>query len=228
MKQKLQQIRLHNLERLIAEAGSAAELARRANTNSAYLSQLRHQMPTRKGTPRRVGDDLAEKLETGMGKPKGWMDEARVGTPPTRGGDNTPNTAVGPSTLTLHPLIAWSQVGSRHHAAEDDPPVYWEKRLPCPVECSAESFVLRVRGASMEPKFHEGDLIFVDPKVTPAHGHYVIVQLDNLSEATFRQLITEGKRQYLKALNPDWPERIIELDSGASICGVVVFKGEVI
>ncbi len=226
MKRKLQQIRLHNLELLIAEAGSAAALARLVDTNSAYLSQLRHQMPTRNGTPRRVGDDLAEKLETGMSKPKGWMDEAHPGAPQP-GAGRTPNTAAGPSTLTLHPLISWSRVGSRHKVAEETPE-YGEKRLPCPVECSAESFVLRVRGASMEPKFHEGDLIFVDPNVSPEAGHYVIVQPDLSGEAMFRQLISEGNRQYLKALNPDWPDRIIELDSGATICGVVVFKGEVV
>ena len=31
----------------------------------------------------------------------------------------------------------------------------------------------------------------------------------------------------LKALNPDWPGRIIEAEGDATICGVVVFKGEV-
>ena len=33
-------------------------------------------MPTRKGTPRGLGDELAERLERGMEKPEGWMDEA--------------------------------------------------------------------------------------------------------------------------------------------------------
>ena len=42
------------------------------------------------------------------------------------------------------------------------------------------------------------------------------------------QLIIEGGRKYLKALNPDWPDRIIEIDENAKICGVVVFKGEMI
>jgi SOS-response transcriptional repressor LexA len=80
----------------------------------------------------------------------------------------------------------------------------------------------------MEPRFHEGDLIFVDPEATPAHGKYVVVQLDESNEATFKQLIVEENRQYLKALNPDWPNRIIEVNADASICGVVVFKGELV
>jgi SOS-response transcriptional repressor LexA len=80
----------------------------------------------------------------------------------------------------------------------------------------------------MEPRFHEGDLIFVDPDATPVHGKYVVVQLDESNEATFKQLIVEENRQYLKALNPDWPNRIIEVNAAATICGVVVFKGEVV
>ena len=100
--------------------------------------------------------------------------------------------------------------------------------LPCPVRCSPESFVLRVRGTSMEPKFHEGDLIFVDPNASADHGKYVVVRLDESNEATFKQLIIEEGKRYLKALNPDWPNRIIEVDEEATICGVIVFKGEVV
>ena len=33
---------------------------------------------------------------------------------------------------------------------------------------------------------------------------------------------------YLKALNPDWPQRIMEVTESAFICGVVVFKGETV
>jgi SOS-response transcriptional repressor LexA len=42
----------------------------------------------------------------------------------------------------------------------------------------------------------------------------------------FRQLIVEGGRRYLKALNEDWPERVTELGESAVYCGVVIFKGE--
>ena len=80
----------------------------------------------------------------------------------------------------------------------------------------------------MEPRFHEGDLIFVDPGAAADSGKYVVVKLAGSPEATFRQLIVEEGRRYLKALNPDWPNRITEVDQSATICGVVVFKGEVL
>jgi SOS-response transcriptional repressor LexA len=78
----------------------------------------------------------------------------------------------------------------------------------------------------MEPRFHDGDLIFVDPEVPAANGKYVVVSFEEPGETTFKQLIVEGRRRYLRALNPDWPERIIEFGGAATICGVVVFKGE--
>jgi len=226
---KPEQIRLKNLELLIAEAGSAAKLAERVGTNSSYLSQVRRQMRTKKGTPRGIGDDLAGKLERGMGKHEGWMDEPHqsewdrlnlVG--------KDVNAHLGPDIRRLLPVISWVQAGEWMEISEGFVPQYGQELLPCPVPCSKDSFVLRVRGESMEPKFHDGDLIFVDPHVEPVSGKYVVVMIEESGEATFKQLITEGERQYLKALNPDWPNRIIELDRAVRICGVAVFKGEMV
>ena len=56
----------------------------------------------------------------------------------------------------------------------------------------------------------------------------MVVRLDETNEATFKQLMIEEGKQYLKALNPDWPNRIIEVNEEATICGVIVFKGEVV
>lgn len=129
--------------------------------------------------------------------------------------------------VTLCPLISWAQ------ACETVLPKPSEQRiaeniLPCPVRCSQGTFILRVKGASMEPRFYNGDLIFVDPEVVAESGKHVVVKLEDTDEAAFKQLIIEGGRKYLKALNPDWPERITEMSETAIVCGVVVFKGEMI
>ncbi len=225
MKRKINQIRLNNLELLISEAGSAAKLARTAGTNSSYLSQVRNQLPTKKGTPRAIGDDLAIKLEDAMNKPQGWMDNSHDSTTYIR---QEHNAHLGPELKSPLPLISWVQAGEWQEVSESFVPQYGDEMFQCPAKCSPESFVLRVRGTSMEPKFHEGDLIFVDPNAPAEHGKYVVVRIDSSNEATFKQLIIEEGSQYLKALNPDWPNRIIEIDEDASICGVIVFKGELI
>jgi SOS-response transcriptional repressor LexA len=68
----------------------------------------------------------------------------------------------------------------------------------------------------------------VDPEVVAESGKHVVVKLEDTDEAAFKQLIIEGGRKYLKALNPDWPERITEMSETAIVCGVVVFKGEMV
>jgi len=221
MKRRYETARLHNLELLIAEAGSASALARFANTSDTYLSQIRNRLATAKGTPRGVGDNLAAKLESAMGKPNGWMDESHeVATDPQAVYDNEPDLEH-----SAWPLISWVQAAERIEIAGDFSLDDAEDVLPCPIQCGRHTFVLRVHGESMEPKFHRGDLIFVDPQIAAANGCYVVVRLENSHEATFKQLIVEDGRQYLKALNPDWPRRPIRLNSKATICGIVVFKG---
>ncbi len=70
----IKEIRAQNLESLVKEAGSAKKLAELCNTDPAYISQIRTYRKTASGRKRAVGDDLARKLEDGMGKPHGWMD----------------------------------------------------------------------------------------------------------------------------------------------------------
>tara|TARA_R110001592_G_scaffold355031_1_gene655230 strand:+ start:9857 stop:10534 length:678 start_codon:yes stop_codon:yes gene_type:complete len=225
MKRNSSQVRLQNLEILIGEAGSAVKLARAAGTNSSYLSQVRNQLPTKKGTPRGIGDELAVKLETSMNKPPGWMDVPHAGD---AGGTSASSAHSGRDQRRLYPLISWDEVETGVGISEKKPALYGTEWLACPVACSEETFVLRVRGASMEPRFREGELIFVDPHAPAEHGKYVVVRLSGSNEVTFKLLIAEEGRQYLEALNPDWPNRIIAVDKDTYICGVIVFKGEVL
>lgn len=218
-------VRLRNLELLIAEAGSAAALARRADTSESYLSQIRNQLTTPKGTPRAVGDNLATKLERAMGKSNGWMDEMHreISVDPTTS-DELPSRDVH----GLHPLISWEQASRWQELKGNLAISDVEDLMPCSVRCGQDTFVLRVRGESMEPQFHDGDLIFVDPDATPTSGRYVVVHQENAAGATFRQLIVEEGHRYLKALNADWPNRISPIEANATIIGVVIFKGQLL
>jgi hypothetical protein len=59
------------LQKLIEEAGHAADLSRLSGTPKTHLSAI---LAGRRG----IGDQLAAKLEAVMGKPAGWMDQAAI------------------------------------------------------------------------------------------------------------------------------------------------------
>ena len=208
MTRELDRIRLENLQRLIAEAGSAAALARRAGVSSPYLSGVRAGTPYPSGRARRIGDRLAAKLERATDRPRGWMDEPRP--------DHFPSPGQG------LPVVSWVQAGcwTEARAVPDD-----AERLHCPLPCGPDTFVLIVAGESMAPRFPNGEYVFVDPDVPADNGSFVVVRRNGDSAATFKQLVEEDGRRYLQAANPDWPERIVEVGDDAEFCGVVVFQG---
>lgn len=76
--QDIFEVRLQNLDVLVEEAGSAAELARRTDSDPSYISQIRTRATYGRGVTRRVGEKFARRLEDAMAKPRGWMDVPRV------------------------------------------------------------------------------------------------------------------------------------------------------
>lgn len=141
------------------------------------------------------------------------------------------NVENGPDLRGRVPLISWVQAGDWQEIVDTFAPGDAEEWRGCPVNHGSRTFVLRVRGESMfnpngRPSFQQGDLIFVDPDRHAEHGALVVVRLDDDKEATFKKLVIEGERKYLRALNPAWPEPIIKINGNATICGVVIFKGE--
>jgi SOS-response transcriptional repressor LexA len=97
-----------------------------------------------------------------------------------------------------------------------------------PVDVSRRSFFLRVPGESMfdatSPlSFREGELVLVDVDIKPKHGAVVLIRMPS-GDFLLRQLIDEGSRSFVKALNPAWPDRITPLDLNSLLFGTVVAK----
>ena len=123
------------------------------------------------------------------------------------------------------PLISWEEAGAWRDAPGFTLP---EARPHCPIPCGPNTFALRVPGQSMEPRFRTGDYIFVDPDAVEHSGGFIIVRRPQAKAATFRQLIEEDDRRYLKALNPEWPDRIVQAEDDDAVYGVVVFQGSTV
>ncbi len=139
-----------------------------------------------------------------------------------------------PNTIEINifdsvPVVSWVAAGNWEDVADPYEPGSSDSWLPCPKKHGERTFALRVDGVSMENlggkySYSDGDIIFVDPSIRPENGSRVVVRLEGEKQATFKQLIIEGGKKYLKPLNPSWPDKIIPINGNATICGVVIGK----
>ncbi|ALM85773.1 LexA family transcriptional regulator [Bordetella sp. N] len=179
-----------------------------------------------------IGDGTARKVEEAFGLGLYWLDTDHASQPPrveVAASIEAPSVAYDIARARPMqgqvPLISWVQAGVLAEVIDNFAPGDADVWHACPRRHGPHTFALRVRGISMEPKFQDGDIIFVDPDVAAEHGRNVVVRFEDSKEATFKQLVIEGEHQYLRALNPDWPgPRLIEIDATATICGVVIGK----
>ncbi|WP_163123656.1 LexA family protein [Acinetobacter portensis] len=123
------------------------------------------------------------------------------------------------------PVISWVAAGSFTAIETVIKDAEIDEWLPPNKDCGKNGYGLIVTGVSMSPKFEIGDRIYVNPDVQTfdlQSDDLVIVSCSGDTEATFKQLITEGGSQYLKPLNPNWPEQIIKLSEDCRLVGKVV------
>lgn len=116
------------------------------------------------------------------------------------------------------PLISYVAAGSWSDAVDNLAPGDAEQWVDTTVPVKRHTYALRVEGDSMEPRFPNGAILIVEPEAEAKSGSYVIVR-QNGSEATFKQLVHDGGRWFLKPVNPRYP--IMELGADAVLCGVV-------
>jgi SOS-response transcriptional repressor LexA len=75
-----------------------------------------------------------------------------------------------------------------------------------------------------EPSFPSGSTIIVEPADAADNGTLVIAQLEGEPETTFKRLVSDGGRQYLVPLNPQFPT--LPVDRKMRVCGIVVAIAE--
>jgi transcriptional regulator with XRE-family HTH domain len=142
----------------------------------------------------------------------------------------TPEQLMGQEPISVKlfdkgavPLGRWETLTHTPHL--EDAPLGCA--LVCPVPHSEMSFALPVIGEAMvaEDGYREGEVIFVDSTVEPTHGRDVVAV--SPKAAYLRRLIATPEGQFLKALNPHWPNPILPLTNDIIVMGTVVFSGRV-
>ena len=215
-------VRRENARMLAEKVGGNSVFSEKIDRETTQISRFLGRNFTKN-----IGDTMARHIEERFSLPHGWLDQDwSKGS----GSDADANAHVVIS-LGLCPLISKVQAGAWTEAVDVHEEGYAEDWMPCPVKHGKHTYILQVEGESMfDPRgpksFRNGDYIFVDPERQPESGSLVIAKKDDEQAATFKQLIIEGEKKYLKALNRDWPERILEIDDSTRICGVVICRLE--
>ena len=193
-----------------------AELSRKTGVTTGGVAQWLS------GDVKSLKASTAEKIGAATGYNPSWI---ATGKGPKKASESIEVIQGGQGV----PLISWVTAGTWAMVSDPFQPGEAEEWLPCPVKHGPRAYCVRVRGDSMHnpngrPSYAHGDIIFVDPDREAKPGDRVIVRLDDQAEATFKQLLVEDGRKMLKALNPDWSPRYIEINGNATITGVVIGK----
>lgn len=122
------------------------------------------------------------------------------------------------------PVLTYIQCGNMTNVRSIQPHEI-EKWLPGPPEAGKNSFYLICQGISNAPEFNDGDFICIDPDCaldSVQTGEMIVVFQDD--EATFKALVREFNKIYLKALNENFQPNIIPLKENALYRGKYVGK----
>jgi SOS-response transcriptional repressor LexA len=123
-----------------------------------------------------------------------------------------------------YPVISWVAAGAWAEAVEPYPAGFSDRYEFSEYDSKGAAFWLEVKGDSMTSpagqSITEGTLILVDTEAEAAPGKLVIAKLPESNEATFKKLVSDGGRLFLKPLNPGYP--IEPFDERRRIVGVVV------
>lgn len=140
-----------------------------------------------------------------------------------RGFDANVEPALGPTRYFEYPEISWVQAGIAMEALELSNVAACEVH-PSDAWAGPHGFWLKVRGPSMTSQggvsFVEGMVILVAPGFDVENGQYCVAKLIDSNEATFKQLIKDAGKAYLKPLNPAFPT--VEVDNTWTVVGRVV------
>lgn len=93
------------------------------------------------------------------------------------------------------------------------------ERIELPMDVDAD-FVIPIKGDSMEPDYHDGDLVFIQTSVDLNDG--VIGVFNYNGEAYIKQLVIDEDQAYLHSLNPEYKDMPITPETDFRIIGEVV------
>lgn len=129
-----------------------------------------------------------------------------------------------PDLKYRYPKLNWVQAGPFSRCGDDYSQFEIDNWYDSIKYAGEKGYWLEVKGDSMSSPvgvtFPEGMIILVNPEKDPSPSSYVVAEIKDTHEATFKKLTYDMGRGYLKPLNPNYPP--IPVDDKINIIGVVV------
>ncbi len=172
------------------QGASQAILAERLDITRSYLSQVEN------------GGPASAKLQARFR----LIAEHPERLHPMLGKDFSPAKTVLPEgveivPLRLVPLVSWAQAGQA--VDYDELPVSWQKRVHTSVT-DPKAFAVSIAGDSMEPRYHDGDVAFLEPSRTVRQHDTVIARLKD-EGVVFKIYSRTGDTVRFSSYNPVYP-----------------------
>jgi len=191
-------------------------LALKAGVEQPVISQLE--------TGKNLQSAHLPKIAHACGVSAIWLSENIGPMISLTGGDSNVGVARQPVESFRYPVISWVAAGAWAEAVEPYPAGFSDRYEFSEYDSKGAAFWLEVKGDSMTSpvgqSITEGTLILVDTEAEAAPGKLVIAKLPDSNEATFKKLVNDGGKLFLKPLNPAW--RIEPFTEDCRIVGVVV------
>ena len=180
-------------------------LAGQLDITRSYLSQVENGGPA-SGKLQARFRRISERSEN-VGKVLSF-DTSRAGTGVLEGAEIVP--------LRLVPLVSWAQAG--HAVDYDELPTSWQKRVHTSVT-DPKAFAVSIAGDSMEPRYHEGDVAFLEPSKAVRQHDTVIARLKN-EGVVFKIYSRTGDIVKFSSYNPAYPPFEVKIDAIAWVYAI--------
>ncbi len=112
--------------------------------------------------------------------------------------------------IPLYPLFSCMDIQDQMKDSEENRSEGYF--FPEEIQSGQRLFCLKIEGDYYVPTFRDGDIVFFDANKKPVSGSYVVLVDDEEASgdvifiATIEQIITDGRRLYLRSLNIDIPD----------------------
>lgn len=217
-----------------------AQLAKRIGVTRGALANWEVGGDVSRANMRRISEEFdgtLDWLETGMGKPPAIV-EIRTLAPSAKRDDTegvgylgtAPNARIEQKSMS-----GWREVPvyGQAVAGEDgeflmNGNILFTALAPPSVVAVSNAYGVRVAGVSMEPRYYDGEVVFVDPSRIPRAGDFVVVQVKTDEHGELwgfvkRYVRRNTKELVLSQFNPEKELRFPN-DQVAS-CHVIVMGG---